>query len=69
MPMRCAPVSKSSSEGRFFSDSSKIIPRGQGSSRVIVIDANVAAKWYLPEAGTDAALELFSALAGYSPPT
>jgi len=27
---------------------------------VIVIDANVAAKWYLPEAGTDAALELFS---------
>jgi predicted nucleic acid-binding protein len=27
---------------------------------VIVIDANVAVKWYLPEAGTEAALELFS---------
>ena len=27
---------------------------------MIVIDANVAAKWYLPEAGTEAALELFS---------
>ena len=25
---------------------------------MIVVDANVAAKWYLPEAGTEAALEL-----------
>ncbi len=25
---------------------------------MIVVDANVAAKWYLPEVGTDAALEL-----------
>jgi predicted nucleic acid-binding protein len=25
---------------------------------VIIVDANVAAKWYLPEVGTDAALEL-----------
>jgi predicted nucleic acid-binding protein len=27
---------------------------------VIVIDANVAAKWYMPEAGSDAALELMT---------
>lgn len=27
---------------------------------MIVVDASVAAKWYLPEVGSDAALELFS---------
>jgi predicted nucleic acid-binding protein len=27
---------------------------------VIVVDANVAAKWYLPEAGSEAALELMA---------
>lgn len=27
---------------------------------MIVVDANIAAKWYLPEAGSDAALDLLS---------
>ena len=43
-------------------------PGGQGPPRVIVVDANVAAKWYLPELGTEAALELVDGRGRWRPP-